>query len=108
MGPLKNILGMIPGAGNLNLDDAEINEKAMGHVEAIIQSMTPKERANPAILTGSRRKRIAAGSGRNIQEVNKLLKQFEDMKKMMKQFSDMGKSGKKRGKMNFPGMPFMK
>ena len=108
MGPLKNILGMLPGAKDLNIDDAEINEKAMAHVEAIIYSMTPKERANPAVLTGSRRKRIAAGSGRSIQEVNKLLKQFEDMKKMMKQFTEMGKPGKKRGKMNFPGMPFMK
>ena len=108
MGPLKNILGMIPGLNNMNMDENSINEKALGHVEAIIQSMTPKERANPAILNGSRKKRVAEGCGRTVQEVNKLLKQFEDMKKMMKQFTDIGKPGKKRGKMNFPGMPFMK
>ncbi|MCL2396597.1 MAG: signal recognition particle protein [Defluviitaleaceae bacterium] len=108
MGPLKNILGMIPGAGNINIDDDMVNEKTMGHVEAIIQSMTPKERSNPAILSGPRKRRIALGSGRSIQEVNRLLKQFDEMKKMMKQFSDMGKSGKKRGKMPFPNMPFMK
>ncbi|MCL2575342.1 MAG: signal recognition particle protein [Defluviitaleaceae bacterium] len=104
MGPIKNILGMLPGAGNMKINEDDINEKAMSHVEAIVQSMTPKERSNPAILTGSRRKRIANGSGRSIQEVNRVLKQFDEMKKMMKQFSDMGKSGKKRGKMpfNFP------
>jgi len=106
MGPLKNILGMLPGMGNLKVDESAVNENAIAHVEAIIQSMTPKERANPAILGGSRKKRIATGSGRSIQEVNRLLKQFEDMKKMMKQFTDAGKSGKKRGKGNFPGMPF--
>jgi len=108
MGPLKNILGMIPGMNNMKLDEADINEKAIGHVEAIIQSMTPKERSSPGILNGSRKKRIALGSGRSIQEVNRLLKQFEEMKKMMKQFSDMGKPGKKRGKTPFSGMPFMK
>jgi len=101
MGPLKNILDMIPGVGNqINLDDTEINEKAIVHVEAIIQSMTVEERRNPAILNGSRKKRIANGSGRTIQEVNRLLKQFEDMKKMMKQFTDMSKG--KKGKFNLP------
>jgi len=108
MGPLKNILGMLPGAGDLKIDENDIDEKAMGHVEAIIQSMTPKERGNPGLLNASRKRRIAAGSGRNIQEVNRLLKQFEEMKKMMKQFTDMGKSGKKRGKQVFGGLPFMK
>jgi len=105
MGPLKNILSMIPGMGNMNLDENQINEKAMGHVEAIIRSMTPKERQNPAILNGSRKKRIANGSGRNIQEVNRLLKQFEEMKKMMSQFmgsGKKGKKGKKRPGINFP------
>ena len=106
MGPLKNILSMIPGMGNHKVDETSINEKAVGHVEAIIRSMTPKERANPAILNGSRKRRIAAGCGRSVQEINRLLKQFEDMKKMMKQFTDSGKYGKKRGKINFPGMPF--
>ncbi|MCL2573009.1 MAG: signal recognition particle protein [Defluviitaleaceae bacterium] len=108
MGPLKNILGMLPGAGGLKIDENDIDEKALGHVEAIIQSMTPKERDNPTVLNASRKRRIATGSGRNIQEVNRLLKQFEEMKKMMKQFSDMGKSGKRRGKQMFGGMPFMK
>jgi len=103
MGPLKNILGMIPGMNQVNLDDAMIDEKAMVHVEAIIQSMTPKERQNPNLLNGPRRKRIANGSGRSIQEVNRLLKQFEDMKKMMKQMSDMGK-----GKKGMPKMPFLR
>jgi signal recognition particle subunit SRP54 len=108
MGPLKNILGMMPGAGGLKIDESDIDEKAMGHVEAIIQSMTPKERENPGVLNASRKRRIASGSGRSIQEINRLLKQFEEMKKMMKQFSDMGKSGKRRGKQGFGGLPFMK
>ncbi len=104
MGPLQDIMKMIPGLSNqVNIDDINVDEKQMSHVEAIIQSMTPEERANPDILSGSRKKRIATGSGRNIQEVNKLLKQFKDMKKMMKQFSGMGKG--KKGMFN---MPFMK
>lgn len=101
MGPIQNILGMIPGMSGANINAASIDEKALTHVEAIISSMTPKERQNPDILNGPRKKRIANGSGRNIQEVNRLLKQFEDMKKMMKQFS----GGGKKGKFN---MPFMK
>ena len=108
MGPLQNILGMLPGAGNMKIDESSINEKALGHVEAIIQSMTPKERTNPTLLNASRKRRIAAGCGRSIQEINRLLKQFEEMKKMMKQFADMGKTGKKRGKQMFGGLPFMK
>ncbi len=101
MGPLKNLIGMIPGIGNqINLDDANIDEKAMIHVEAIIQSMTKSERLNPSILNGSRKKRIAEGSGRPIQEVNRLLKQFSEMKKMMKQFTDVTKG--KKGKLNIP------
>ena len=100
MGPIKNILGMIPGMGNLNIDDAQIDEKALVHVEAIIRSMTIKERQNPDILNGPRKKRVAMGSGRSIQEVNQLLKRFEEMKKMMKQFSGMGKG--KKGKFKLP------
>ena len=103
MGPLKNILGMMPGMNNIDLDNAQINEKALVHIEAIIQSMTPKERQDPKVLNGSRRKRIANGSGRSVQEVNRLLKQFEDMKKMMKQMTNMGK-----GKRGMPNMPFFK
>lgn len=101
MGPLKDIMGMIPGMSNVNLD-AELDEKSLVYVEAIIQSMTPLERRNPQILNGSRKKRIAAGSGRSIQEVNRLLKQFEEMKKMMKAFTDNTRG--KRGKIKFPFM----
>jgi signal recognition particle subunit SRP54 len=96
MGSIKDILGMIPGMGQMKIPDGEIDEKSMAHVEAIIQSMTKEERRNPGILNGSRKKRIATGSGRSIQEVNRLLKQFEDMRKMMKSFTGMpGKKGKK-------------
>jgi len=108
MGPLQNILGMLPGAGKMKLDEAEINEKALLHVEAIVRSMTMKERENPVLLNASRKRRISEGSGRSVQEINKLLKQFEEMKKMMKQFSDMGKGGKRKGKkMPMGGFPFM-
>ncbi len=101
MGPIKDLLGMIPGVNQqLNMNDIDIDEKAMVHVEAIIQSMTKAERQDPSIINGPRKKRIAEGSGRTIQEVNRLLKQFKDMKKMMKQFSNMT-SGKK-GKMQLP------
>ncbi len=103
MGPLKNIIGMIPGLNSAKLDEVDVDDKAMAHVEAIILSMTPAERQNPDILNGSRKKRISMGCGRSIQEVNRLLKQFEEMKKMMKQFSDMSKG--KKGKLN---LPFMK
>lgn len=102
MGPIKDLLGMLPMAGQLNLNDVEIDPKAMLHVEAIIQSMTKEERNNPSILNGPRKKRIANGSGRTIAEVNRLLKQFEEMRKMMKQFGDMAKG--KKGK-RFPFMP---
>jgi len=105
MGPLKNVLGMIPGLGSqVNLDEVDLNDKAMVHVEAIIQSMTPYERQNPGVLNGGRKKRIAAGSGRSIQEVNSLLKRFEEMKKMMKQMNSMTKG--KKGRMNMP--PFLR
>ncbi|NLD47602.1 MAG: signal recognition particle protein [Clostridiaceae bacterium] len=95
MGPLNQVLGMIPGLNANALKGAEIDEKKMSHVEAIIKSMTKQERVEPGIINGSRRKRIAAGSGTTVQEVNKLLKDFEEMKKMFKMMSDMGKHGKK-------------
>ncbi len=104
MGPLKDIMKMLPGVGGkLNIDDLNIDDNATKHIEAIIQSMTKKERLDPDILNGSRKRRIAKGSGRSIQEVNKLLKQFEDMKKMMKMVSGMGKGkGFGLGRMKFP------
>ena len=102
MGPLKDLLGMMPGMGALNMDalDNVDAEKEMGHVEAIIQSMTKEERSNPSVLNGPRKKRIALGSGRSIAEVNRLLKQFEEMKKMVKQMSAMTKG--KKGKFKLP------
>ena len=101
MGSMEQLLGMMPGVNSSALKDAQIDEKAIGRVEAIIKSMTPKERAKPDILNSSRKRRIAAGSGTSVEEVNRLLKQFEQVKKLMKQFTSMG--GKRRGKMmKFP------
>ncbi|MEH6940481.1 signal recognition particle protein [Bacillus sp. JJ722] len=103
MGPLDDLLKMLPGANKMKgLDNLSIDEKQIGHVEAIIKSMTSKEKTNPEILNASRRKRIAKGSGTSIQEVNRLLKQFDEMKKMMKQMTSMQK-GKKKG-FKFPFM----
>ena len=91
MGSMKDLLGMIPGLGK-QVKDLEVDDDAFKHVEAIIRSMTPTERKNPGLLNGSRRRRIAVGSGMKVQDVNALLKQFEDMKKMMKTFTKlMGK-----------------
>ncbi len=87
MGSLEQILGMMPGVKPGALKDAKIDEKALAHMEAIILSMTKKERTKPEILDFSRKKRIAAGSGTSIEEINKILKQFDQMKKMMKQFA---------------------
>ena len=99
MGPLENMLGMIPGMNAGALKGAQVDEKQLDRVSAIISSMTKKERENPDIINGSRRKRIAAGSGTSVSEVNGLLKRFDAMKKMMKQLS----SGKmKKGRMGFP------
>ncbi len=106
LGPLDQILGMLPGMGNLKkLQDVKIDEKELSRTEAIIRSMTKKERRDASIINGSRRKRIALGSGTRVQDVNKLLKQFVEAKKMMKKFQDMQKNGKK----SFGGfkMPFM-
>ena len=88
LGPLENILKMLPGAKKLGLNNVNIDPKQMAHVEAIILSMTPKERKNPDILKASRKKRIAEGSGRSVEEVNRLLKQFEQMKVMMKRLKN--------------------
>lgn len=87
MGNVKDLMGMIPGMGKA-MKDVEIEDDAFKHIEAIIYSMTPKERANPDIINGQRKTRIAKGSGTNIQEVNKLMKQFADTKKMMKMMSN--------------------
>jgi signal recognition particle subunit SRP54 len=102
MGGISDLLSMIPGMGR-QLKDVEIDENAMGRTEAIIYSMTKKERSNPDIINLSRKKRIAAGAGVDISDVNALVKQFDQMKKMMKQMSGMmgGKSGK-RGKFKMP------
>jgi signal recognition particle subunit SRP54 len=96
MGPLDQILGMLPGQMTKQLKGVQVDEKEMLKVEAIIQSMTKQERANPSIINGNRRRRIAGGSGTSVQDVNRLLQQFEQSRKMMKQFTEMGK-----GKMPF-------
>lgn len=103
MGNLKDLASMIPGVGKA-IKDIEIDDNAFKGIEAIIQSMTPKERTNPEILNGSRRQRIAKGSGTNIQDVNRLIKQFDQTRKMMKMVT-----GSKMGKMmaNMPKMPGM-
>ena len=84
LGPLENLIKMIPGAKKMGLTNVSINPKDIAHIEAIIQSMTMEERRNPSILKASRKIRVAKGSGRSVEEVNRLLKQFEEMKKMMK------------------------
>lgn len=103
MGPLDQVLGMMPGANKIKgLKDMQVDEKQLARVEAIIKSMTPEEKQKPEIINSSRRKRIAAGSGNQVQDVNRLLKQFTDMKKMMKQFSSQQKGkGKKKFKIPF-------
>ncbi len=102
MGSLKSLMGMIPGA-NKALKNADVDDKQLLKVESIIQSMTKAERGNPKILNGSRRKRIARGSGNSIQDVNRLLKQFKEMQKMMKMLKSKGggKMMKNMGKLNF-------
>jgi len=88
LGPLENLLKLIPGAKKMGLNNVNIDPKQIAHIEAIILSMTPKERRNPDILKASRKRRIAAGSGRTVEEVNRLLKQFEQMKEMMKRMKN--------------------
>ena len=105
LGPLQNILGMLPGMGKLKdqLAGFDLDNKEVRQIEAIIKSMTIAERTNPNILNGSRRKRIAVGSGTTVQRVNQLIKQFEDARKFMKQMQSMSKG--KKGM--FPKLPFM-
>ena len=105
MGNMKDLMGMIPGAGKA-LKDIEIEDDAFKPIEAIIHSMTPYERENPDIISQPRRQRIANGSGTDLQEVNKLMKQFNDMKKVMKQFSNPAAAAKLMK--NMPKMPFGK
>jgi len=105
MGNLEQLMGMMPGVKPGALKDAKIDEKVLAHTEAIIHAMTPKEREKPDLINASRKKRIATGSGTSVEEVNKLLRQFDQMLKMMKQFNDMGKTrqGKKMlGRMKMP------
>ena len=99
LGSLETILGLIPGMGGISqkLKEANVDEKEFDRIEAIIRSMTPKERRNPDIINGSRRKRIAAGCGMRVQDVNKLLKNFEESKKMMKKMQGMAKFASKGG-----------
>ena len=110
MGDLSDLAGMIPGMDAKALKGAKVDEKSMAHQEAIILSMTQAERDNPSLLNSSRKKRIAAGSGTSVVEVNRLLKQFEAMQQMVKQFSgkNMKKLQKKMGRMGggggFPGL----
>jgi signal recognition particle subunit SRP54 len=103
MGNIKDLMGMIPGMGKA-MKGLDIDDDSFKPVEAIIRSMTPKERQNPDIIDGRRRKRIADGSGRNITEVNNLMKQFEDMRKMMKQMNKMGGAKAAMSRMMPPGM----
>jgi signal recognition particle subunit SRP54 len=105
MGGLDQLAGMLPGMKPGALKDAKVDEKMLAHQEAIIKSMTRREREHPEMLNASRRQRIARGSGCTVEEVNKLLKQYDQVKKMMKQFSDMGRSKQGRralGKMKLP------
>ena len=102
MGGLRSMIGMLPGMSGKDID---VDDNAMKKPEAIIRSMTPKERRDPSILNASRRKRIAAGSGTTVQDVNTLIRQFEQAQQMMKQM--MGAKGKNRMRMRFPGMPGM-
>jgi signal recognition particle subunit SRP54 len=111
LGPLEGLLGMLPGVDKKMLKNAKVDPKRLKHIEAIILSMTLQERAKPQILNGSRRARIARGSGRSVQEVNQLMKQFQQMQKMMKQMRKMGLGGMMGGGMgglgggSFPKLP---
>ena len=106
MGPMQDLLGMIPGMGSMK--NVQVDESALGRVEAIILSMTPYERENPACLNSSRKRRIALGCGQKVEDVNRLLKQFDQMQQLMKQMNGKGKKRKLPGKMGgFPGFPGM-
>ena len=104
MGPIKQIVGMLPGVGD-KIKDVDIDDRQLLRIEAMITSMTPAERAKPSIINPNRKKRIAAGSGNTVADVNRLLRQFEEMQKMMKQLGVMGKNGKgKKNRLRMPGM----
>ena len=104
MGPIKQIVGMLPGVGD-KLKDVDIDDRQLLRIEAMITSMTPAERAKPSIINPNRKKRIAAGSGNTVADVNRLLRQFEEMQKMMKQLGVMGKNGKgRKNRLRMPGM----
>ncbi|NLG62967.1 MAG: signal recognition particle protein [Candidatus Cloacimonetes bacterium] len=107
MGPLEGLLKMIPGVNTKALKQAKVDPKQVKHIEAIVLSMTPQERKRPEIINGSRRKRIAAGSGRTVQEVNRLLDQFKQMQKLMKQLKGMGMGKMMGGLRGMPRMPGM-
>ena len=105
MGNVKDLMGMIPGMGKA-IKDVDIDDDAFKGIEAIIRSMTTFERENPTVINGSRRQRIAKGSGTTVNDVNKLLKQFEDMRKMMRMFGDKNKMSQMMKSMkNAPGAP---
>ena len=87
MGPLENLLKLIPGARKMGINNVNLDPKDLAHVEAIVLSMTKEERHNPDIIKHSRKQRISKGSGRSVEEINRLLTQFESMKKMMKQIN---------------------
>ncbi len=106
MGGMEQLAGMIPGMKPGALKDAKLDEKLLERQAAIIKSMTKKEREHPEMLNASRRQRIAKGSGTSVEQVNKLLKQYDQVKKMMKQFSDMGRSKMGRRQMSKMGLPF--
>jgi signal recognition particle subunit SRP54 len=107
LGPLDELLKMMPGANKIKgMNNMQIDEKQISHVEAIIRSMTKEEKNHPEVLNSNRKRRIAKGSGRTVPEVNRLLKQFEDMKKMMKQMTGMQQKGKKKGGFKLPFKPF--
>jgi signal recognition particle subunit SRP54 len=108
MGPMDQLMKLIPGAGRMKIPTQNMDPKRIKHVEAIILSMTPEERRDPKILNGSRRARIAKGSGRPVSEVNRLLKQFKEMQKFMKQMKGMmgGMGGMAGGMPGLPKMPF--
>ncbi len=115
LGNLTEIVGMLPGGAKLKEKAGEVDQKQILHVEAVLSSMTKQERANPRIIDGKRRARIARGSGTNLQQVNQVLKQYDQMKTMMAQFSKMGGRMKQLQKLaggrgggfpgGFPGLP---
>ncbi len=106
MGSMKDLLSMLPGVGN-KVKDLDIDDKQLVYIEAMITSMTKEEREKPSIINPSRKRRIAAGSGRKVEDVNRLLKQFDQMQKMMKQFTGgKGMKGKRRKFGGFPNLPF--